>query len=178
MYTNLETERLVLKCIGYDDVDFILKQFSTEEVNRYLYDAEPLNSKEEAEEIIDFYLEPKPKDQHRWILILKENNVKIGTCGFHCWNRASGEVELGYDLQPEYWRQGYMSEALAEIMNFAKEKMQIKKVYAHIYPKNLASVGIAEKMGFERTGEQYYEIFRGEKYLHDIFCCKMIRFKK
>ncbi len=172
MFTNLETKRLVLKCIGYEDVDFILKQFSTNEVNQYLYDAEPISSKEEAKEIIDFYMEPEPRDQHRWIIILKENNEKIGTCGFHCWNNATGEVELGYDLQPGYWRRGYMNEALTEIMNFAKEKMQIGKVYAHIYPKNLASVGIVEKMGFERTGEQYYEVFRGEKYLHDIYCWK------
>lgn len=174
MFTNLETERLVLKCIGYEDVDFIFKQFSTEEVNQYLYDAEPTSSVEEAKEIIDFYMEPEPRDQYRWILILKENNEKIGTCGFHCWNRATGEVELGYDLQPEYWKRGYMRAALTEIMNFAKEKMQIMKVYAHIYPKNLASVGIAKKMGFVRTGEQYDEVFRGEKYLHDIYVSQII----
>lgn len=25
-------------------------------------------------------------------------------------------------------------------------------------------------MGFVKTGEQYYEEFHGEKYLHDIYC--------
>ena len=170
MFINLETERLLLRGIGKDDSEFILKQFSTQEVNRYLYDAEPISSLEEAMEIIDFYIELEPRDQHRWIIILKDSNEKIGTCGFHCWNRENGEVELGYDLQPAYWKQGYMRDALTEILNFAKENMHIEKVYAHIYPENLASVRIAEKMGFKRTGEQYYEVFRGEKYLHDIYC--------
>lgn len=170
MFINLETERLLLRGIGKDDSEFILKQFSTQEVNRYLYDAEPISSLEEAMEIIDFYIESEPRDQHRWIIILKDSNEKIGTCGFHCWNHENGEVELGYDLQPAYWKQGYMREALTEILDFAKENMHIEKVYAHIYPENLASVRIAEKMGFKRTGEQYYEVFRGEKYLHDIYC--------
>lgn len=166
---HLKTERLELKCIGYDDEDFIYKQFSTDEVNRYLFDAEPMASREEAREIIDFYLEPEPRGQHRWIIILKENNEKIGTCGFHCWNRETGEMEIGYDLQPVYWQKGYMSEALIAALEFMKEELGARKLYAHIYPENSASVRIAEKMGFARTGKQYYEEFRGEKFLHDIY---------
>ncbi len=169
MYIDLETDRLYLKCIGYDDVGFIYKQFSTEEVNRYLFDAEPLNSEEEAKEIIEFYMEPEPRNQYRWIIILKENDEKIGTCGFHCWNRDNGEIEMGYDLQPLYWKNGYMSEALTTIVKFAKMNMEVKKVYAHIYPENTASVKTVEKMGFVRTGEQYYEVFRGKEYIHDIY---------
>lgn len=77
---------------------------------------------------------------------------------------------MGYDLQPSYWRKGYTSEALAAIMKFAAEEMKVKKIYAHIYVDNIASIRASEKMGFVKTGEQYYEEFHGEKYLHDIYC--------
>lgn len=170
MFIDLETDRLKLNSIGYDDMEFLCIQFSNDEVNRYLFDAEPISIDEQAREIIEFYLEPEPRNQHRWILILKETGEKIGTCGFHRWNRETGEVEVGYDLQPAYFRKGYMTEALTEIIRFAKGKMSVKKIYAHIYPENIAFVKTAEKMGFVRTGEQYYEEFRGEKYLHDIYC--------
>lgn len=170
MFINLETERLYLKCIGYEDVDFFYKQFSTDEVNRYLFDAEPCSSVEEAREWIDFFLEPEPRKQQRWILVLKENDEKIGTCGFHCWNRGTGEVEIGYDLQPSYWRKGYMSEAISRIMEFAREEMQIQRVCAHISVDNAASAGLVRKIGFVRTNEQYYEEFHDQKYLHDIYC--------
>lgn len=36
MFIDLETERLFLKCIGYDDTEFFYKQFTTDEVNQYL----------------------------------------------------------------------------------------------------------------------------------------------
>jgi ribosomal-protein-alanine N-acetyltransferase len=170
MFIDLETERLYLKCIGYDDAEFFYKQFSTREVNQYLFDTEPCSSVEEAERWIGFYLKSEPRNQHRWIIILKENCEKIGTCGFHCWNRETGEIEMGYDLQPSYWRNGYTSEALTAIMKFAAEEMKVKKIFAHISVDNIASIRTCEKVGFMKTGEQYYEEFHGEKYLHDIYC--------
>lgn len=102
------TERLLLRRIGYDDADFFYRQFSNDAVNRYLYDTEPCVSTEEAKEWIGFYLEPEPRNQHRWILALKSTGESIGTCGFHCWNRKIGEVEIGYDLFPTYQRQGFV----------------------------------------------------------------------
>lgn len=60
-------------------------------------------------------------------MVLKENGEKIGTCGFHRWNRETGEIEVGYDLQPSYWRKGYTTEALTSIMKFAVEEMKVKR---------------------------------------------------
>lgn len=169
IFRELETDRLVLKNIGYEDIPFIHKEFSTDGVNQYLYDAEPVGSDEEAKSLIDFFVEPEPRNQHRWILVLKDTGEKIGTCGFHHWNTSTHEVEVGYDLQPDYWRNGYMSEALAAILAFSKNEMQAKKVHACIYPDNVASVQIAEKFGFMRSGAQQVFVFRGEKYLHDTY---------
>lgn len=169
MFIDLETERLILKCIGYDDAEFFYKQFSTDEVNQYLFDAEPCSSMEEAQRWIGFFLEREPRNHHRWIIIRKENGEKIGTCGFHCWNRETGDIQIGYDLQPTYWRKGYMSEALTSIMKFAVEEMKVKKIVAHISVDNIASIRTSEKMGFVKTEDQYYEEFHGQKHLHDIY---------
>lgn len=170
MFIDLETDRLYLKCIGHDDAQFFYKQFSNAEVNRYLYDSGPCSSLEEAKKWIDLYLQSEPRNHHRWIMVLKENGEKIGTCGFHRWNREKGEIEMGYDLQPAYWRKGYTTEALSAIIKFAKEEMKVKKIFAHISVDNTASIKTAEKLGFKQTGEQYFEEFQGKKYLHDIYC--------
>lgn len=169
MFIDLITERLLLKCISYDDADFFYKEFSNDEVNRYLYDADPCASKEEAKEWIDFYLEPEPRKQQRWIMVLKDTGESIGTCGFHCWNEETGEVEIGYDLYPTYWRQGYTTEALTKIIEFAKEIMCVKKIYAHISVDNIPSIKTALKQGFVKTDDNYFEEFHGEKYLHDVY---------
>jgi ribosomal-protein-alanine N-acetyltransferase len=168
-FKELETKEILLKNIGQDDAEFAFRQFSTDEVNTYLFDMEPMASIEEAKEMIDFYCEKEPRGWHRWILVLKENGEKIGTCGFHNWNRETYETDIGYDLQPEYWRKGYMSMCMAKILEFAKDEMKVLHVYAHIADGNTASEKLAEKFGFVKSGTTCYEEFRGQKYLHNVF---------
>lgn len=166
-FMSLETERLILKNIGTEDRAFMFKQFSDPAVNQYLYDAEPVASISEADDIIEMFIQPEPRTQHRWIIVRKFDNAKIGTCGFHCWNVNTHEADVGYDLQEAYWRQGYMQEALHAIFGFGKEQLALQKVTACISVENMGSIGLAKRLGFTRSGEQYNEILRGQAYLHD-----------
>lgn len=177
-FKELETDRLVLKNIGSEDKDFILKQFSDDTVNQYLFDAEPLNNLEEANELINFYIQPEPRTQHRWILILKDNGIKIGTCGFHCWNKNNSSVEIGYDLQRQYWGQGLMTEALQAILLFALQDMGVNKIDAHIYTGNKKSITLAQRLGFKYNGETEECMFRGKKYLHNIYSLECSAIKR
>ena len=102
---------------------------------------------------------------------MKENGEKIGNCGFHCRSAERHEARLGYDLWPTYWKQGYIHEAVGRILDFAEKEMGVKTVYAHISVDNAASISMALKLGFVRSGEQYEEEFHGHKYLHDIRVC-------
>ena len=102
-------------------------------------------------------------------MVLADSGESIGSCGFHCWNKETGEIEIGYDVYPTYWRQGYMTEALTKIVAFAKENMGVKTICAHISVDNVPSIQTALKQGFQRSGESYFEEFHGEKYLHDVY---------
>lgn len=168
-FEDIETERLILKVISAEDDAFILKQFSNDEVNRYLFDVEPYSKIKEAQELIQFYNEPDPRNQNRWIMVNKDTGEKMGTCGFHCWDRGSCYCELGYDLYPVYWKKGYMQEALKAILTFAKNEMKIKRMETHIAEGNIDSVKTSEKQGFKNTSRTYMEHFRGKDYLHYIY---------
>ena len=167
-FREIETNRLFLKNISLEDREFIYAQFSNEETTRYLFDAEPLTDIQGADEIIGFYLQPEPRGHHRWILARKSDGVKIGTCGFHNWDKTSGRCEIGYDLHPNFWGNGYMGESVQAILSFARDDMKIKHVDACIYVENLPSINLAEKLGFVFYGKTKYEIFRGQKYPHKI----------
>lgn len=171
VFTDIETERLYLTNISIDDRDFIFHQFSDDVINKYLFDAEPLTEIEGADEIIDFYIHPEPRLQHRWIIIRKSDGVKMGTCGFHCWNHSEGKVDVGYDLRESFWGKGYMREAMKEIITFASDKMGIKEINASIYIDNHRSIRLVENLGFVLSGTSY-ELFRGEKYLHNRYSLK------
>jgi ribosomal-protein-alanine N-acetyltransferase len=77
VFKELQTDRLFFKYISSDDSDFIFTVFSNDDVNRYLYDAEPLTDISGADDIIDFYLEPEPRNQHRWVLADFTVGIKI-----------------------------------------------------------------------------------------------------
>ena len=167
-FRELETDRLYLKNITVNDRDFILAQFSNSEVNRYLFDAEPVADLRGADEIIEFYIQLEPRAQHRWILVRKGDGVKIGTCGFHCWDRSHDRCDVGYDLYPDYWGKGYMTEALKEICAFAQSDMSVRSINACIYIDNDRSIRFAEKIGFTFRGQMKDEMFRGERHAHKI----------
>jgi ribosomal-protein-alanine N-acetyltransferase len=167
-FRELETDRLFLKNISSDDRDFIFTVFSNDDVNRYLYDTEPLTDISGADDIINFYLEPEQRNQHRWVIIRKSDNTKMGTCGFHCWDKNNAKIEIGYDLLKEYWSNGYMQEAIAEIIKFAECVMSIKQIDANIFVDNIKSIKLLEKFCFILTGTKNY-LFRGKEYPHKIY---------
>jgi ribosomal-protein-alanine N-acetyltransferase len=168
LFRDLETQRLTLRNICAVDADFIFEQFSDPAVCRYLYDEEPYTQKAQAVELIEFFCQPEPRNQHRWIVVRKSDGVKMGTCGFHHWNRDERRAETGYDLREEYWGSGYMAEAMKRILAFASEAMELEEVFADISVENRRSVALAEKLGFRRTGATSF-LFKGKDMPHHVY---------
>ena len=151
-FPTLETERLVLRPMELKDLDFVFRHFSDPQVTQYLYDNPPLKDKVEAQQIIDFYLNDSSGLQNRWVLERKSDGQPIGTCGFHRWEKRYFRTEIGYDLSPEFWRQGYMSEALQGACQYGFDKMRLNRIDALVYVGNQASLGILKKLGFQQEG--------------------------
>jgi ribosomal-protein-alanine N-acetyltransferase len=168
LFKNIETDRLVLKNIAIDDRNFIFSQFSDDVVHRYLFDREPLTDMQGADEILELYIQPEPRSKHRWVIMKKSDGTKMGTCGFHCWDQADCKVEVGYDLKEEFWGNGYMQEAMKEILSFAMTEMHIKEISACIYIDNQRSIRLAKNLGFVLSGSMS-QSFRNKEYLHNIY---------
>jgi ribosomal-protein-alanine N-acetyltransferase len=164
MFTNLETSRLVLKCIDHSDRDFIFEEFQNDFINRYLFDAEPMADISQADELIDFYTMVEPRKQNRWVVIDKTTHTKLGTCGYHLWNPDKKEVEIGFELMEQYNGKGYMLEAAKAIIEFAKHKMRVERINAIVHINNKCRQ-LVERLRFIKVGEEETE-FRGQIYLH------------
>lgn len=59
---------------------------------------------------------------------------------------------LGYKLDKDHLRQGLMIEAVQECVRIAFEELGLHRIEANIMPRNLPSLGVAEKCGFVREG--------------------------
>jgi len=174
MIENIETKRLLLKCIDLSDREFIFEEFQNDFINKFLFDAEPMSDIKQADELIEFYIMDEPRNQNRWVLINKLENIKMGTCGFHLWDREKNQVEIGFELMQQNNGKGYMTEAVEALIEFARVKMQVNKIIAIVYIDNGKCKSLLEKFGFKIVGKQECK-FRGSKYLHDIYELELLK---
>ena len=168
MFVDIETQRLFLKCVDHSDRDFIFEEFQNDYINKYLYDMEPMTDIQQADDLIEFYNLKEPRNQSRWVLIDKLENKKMGTCGFHLWDRKENKVELGFELMQQFTGRGYMTEAVAAMIEFTRNKMKVNKIIGIVYIDNIKCKRLLEKFAFKNVGKEEC-IFRGSMYLHDIY---------
>ena len=148
----LETERLILRRLTLEDAEDMFEYFSKDEVTEY-YDLYTFKGIDEAEKLIqDFNKCFENKKGIRWAIQLKDSSKMIGTCGYHNWAHEHFKIELGYELNPLYWRQHYMEEAIAAILPYAFSEMNIHRVEAFTDPDNLASERLLLKLNFKEEG--------------------------
>lgn len=163
-FPPLETQRLLLRNLTREDTDFVFSHFSDSAVSQYLMDQPPLSEYEEAQEIIRFYRDPEAKKRNRWGIVRKADNQLIGTCGYHNWRQRDRRAEVGYDLSPACWGQGYMAEALPVILSNGFARMGLNRIGALVYTGNTRSVQLLQKLGFQIEGT-----LRDYHYLNDMF---------
>lgn len=85
-------------------------------------------------------------------LIEKKNNIVIGSCGFHKWEKDHARSEIGYEIHSKYQNKGYMSEAIKELIDYGFDKMKLNRIEALVDPDNKNSIGILEKNAFIKEG--------------------------
>ncbi|HEY9088148.1 MAG TPA: GNAT family protein [Anaerolineaceae bacterium] len=152
LFPDLESSRLRLRRLVRGDLDFLFAHFSDAQVGQFLVDEDPVTTREDAAAILDFCLEQDGKGYNRWLMVRKDGGIPLGTLGFHHWDRRNRHAEIGYDLSPQYWGEGFMREAALTALNFAFSQMLVHRVEAMIHVENARSIRLAEGLGFQREG--------------------------
>jgi ribosomal-protein-alanine N-acetyltransferase len=173
-FPPLETQRLFLRSLVLEDVDFVFRHFSDPAVTQYLMDQPPLTEYKGAEEIIRFYEEPEVRKRNRWGIVRKADNQLIGTCGYHNWHQRNLRAEIGFDLSPNCWGQGYMTEALRVVIPNGFACMGLNRIEALVYTSNTRSTKLLQKLGFQIEGtlRDYYYL---NAMYHDHYLLALLR---
>ena len=99
-----------------------------------------------------------------WAIAGLENEM-IGTAGFNNISKAHLRGELSYDLNPKYWGNGIMTNALFRIIEHAFNEMGLVRIQATVAQHNERSFKIMENLGFKKEGElAKYERLKGKHY--------------
>jgi [ribosomal protein S5]-alanine N-acetyltransferase len=148
----LNTPRLVLRQITAGDAANLLSMNSDPEVLKYDVDPPMKDIPEALAEIEKYTKSFTDKQSIGWGVCLKEEDRLIGDFVFFFYNQAYYKADLGYRLAQPYWRQGYATEALCAIIQFAFETLNLHRINVDTRMENLASVRLMKKVGFTHEG--------------------------
>ena len=174
-YTELQSERLLLRNLTGRDVSDVFEIYSDPEVMLYFDDRYAFRELSEAEQMISGYHNAiRDGTGMRWGIVLKESGKLIGTCGFHAISDYHKRIEVGYDLNRSFWGNGFMSEALSLMIDHAYNHSDVNRIEAYVETPNKASRSLLEKLGFRMEGIlREHEMCRGN--LIDIQILSLLR---
>jgi len=178
VFPSLETERLVLTELRADDEADLFNLFSNPSVVEY-YDLDAFSEHSQAANLISLFKSRYEEKQGiRWAIRLKASGQLIGTCGFNSWSSKMRHAVIGYDLLPEFWRQGYTVEAVRAIIaaGFAGSLAcgELHRIQADTVPGNSASESLLRRLGFKEEGLRRECGYWKNKF-HDLKCFGLLR---
>jgi RimJ/RimL family protein N-acetyltransferase len=160
---RLETERLVLRAFRAEDLDPLAAMWSDPDVVRFI-GGHALSREDTWRRSLAACGQWRYTGWGYWIVELKNDGSVVGQAGFADFKRdmvpsIEGEPELGYVFSPAVHGQGIAFEACAKLLEWADSEVSAPSYPAIISLENLASIRLAERLGFERAPDAVY---RGE----------------
>lgn len=158
----LETKRLILKKLTPQIFTSLFENYSEAEIKKQLglaTDAEFIKEKEKSQGGYTTY----DRTILSFLVVTKENNEVIGRCGYHNWYPDHRKAELGYALHHDaHKRKGYMSEAVAAVLDYGFKTMNLNRIEACTGPENIASQSLIKKYRFTQEGYLRQHYLRGQ----------------
>ena len=139
---KIETTRLTIEHMSYNDFDDTLLYMSDFETLRY-ESSPPYN----YQTLSELFLHLVPSANY-YSIKLKENNRHIGHIYFALGQPTTfKEYNIGYIINKQYTREGYCSEAAKSLIDYGFKNMGVHRVKAMCNPDNIASWRVMEKVG-------------------------------
>jgi ribosomal-protein-alanine N-acetyltransferase len=149
---ELSTEQLHLRPLQLSDAEGMFAMLADEESMKY-WSSSPVSDVDDALKILREDLESDEQGKSLcWAVTLKGQKQMIGKCILFQFSQANRRAEIGFILNREYWRQGLMYQALEVVIGFAFKSLELHRIEADVDPLNAGSLGVLEKLGFQREG--------------------------
>ena len=145
----LETERLLIRQLTFDDVDFIIELLNDPSFIQNIGDRKVRTVEDAQAYVLNGPVASYAKNGFGLsLVILKATGESIGMCGL-IKRDALEDVDIGYAYLPRYWSKGYAIEAALAMKTYAKETAQLKRLVAIVDPANTGSIRVLEKLGMK-----------------------------
>lgn len=155
----IETERLIIKPLTHLQLLKYIRVDNSLEAELNLKSASRTISTE-LKDALQQTIIPNVADTNKnylystlWTIISKAENRMVGDLCFIGDPNENGEIEIGYGTYEEFQKQGYMTEAVNGMIQWAKLQPAVKSIIASTDKSNVASFLVLLKNNFTKIGE-------------------------
>lgn len=149
----LQTNRLTLRKLTTDDMEFIVELLNTPGWLQFIGDRNVHNRDQAIA-----YLENGPFKSYQqhgfglWLVADKTDGRPIGMCGLLVRDQLE-TPDIGYAFLPAFQGRGYAFESVSAVLIYAKNQLGIERVSAITLPDNLRSINVLTKSGLKFKSE-------------------------
>ena len=156
----IETERLILRAFCAEDLDAHAATLGDEEVMRHI-GGSSVNREDSWRRLLMGVGMWSLIGMGPWAVELKADGRMVGHCGFFQFNREMtplilGEPEMGWIFDRSVHGQGIAFEACSAALKWAELAIPASSYPAIIDLENIASMKLAERLGFVRQTDATY----------------------
>jgi RimJ/RimL family protein N-acetyltransferase len=160
---RIRSPRLNLRPWQPDDVEGALRVYGRDDVSRWLAPAmERVSDAGAMRVLLDRWVAEAgtlETPQGRWAVELRETGELIGGAALLPLPPHGNDLEIGWQLAPEVWGNGYAAEAGHAVAHQAFESPAgVDELFAVVRPRNERGAATARRVGMEWVGEtdKYY----------------------
>lgn len=153
-FTELVSERVVLRRFRPDDLPALVAYRSVPEVSRFQGWSAPYYPAE-GKDLITHMINRHPDTPGEWFqfaVALRSSGKLIGECGSKTLATDSQQAEFGYTLAPAHQGRGYATEAARTLLGYLFDARGKHRVIAYCDPRNAASERVMRRLGMRREG--------------------------
>jgi RimJ/RimL family protein N-acetyltransferase len=95
-----------------------------------------------------------PRMSYIFCIEHNESNLFVGLIALNLGKLNFKIAEVWYKIHPDYWRQGYATEALTKLLKFSFFDLGLHRIEAGCAVENIASIKVLKKVGMTREGRK------------------------
>jgi RimJ/RimL family protein N-acetyltransferase len=116
-------------------------------------------------ELLDRFMrwqEEEPRSRFQLAIERSSSGGLIGSVGLRRRTPGARVGDIGFELAPSFWGQGYATEAALAIVEYGFHQLGMHRLHAHCIAENEPSARVLTRIGMKREG-----VFRDHEFFSD-----------
>lgn len=150
---QITTDRLVLREYVSEDWPDVLAYQRNPQYLRYY----PWNNRteEEVRDFVRIFVDQQnesPRKKYQLAVTLLDSGELIGSCGIRRKLDDDWEADIGFELAPRHWGNGYATESARLLVDLGFEELKLHRISSWCIADNTALARVLERVGLRLEG--------------------------